>query len=69
MSFSLIRECIIRFDAHSCYVFMGDKAGEIHIFKLGEGQSLKAITTLKGHSGMCFLQLSLSYSDFVNVMQ
>lgn len=47
----IILDLVTRFDPHSCYVFMGDRSGEIHVFKLGEEQSLKAITTLKGHSG------------------
>jgi len=40
----------LQFDSHSCYAFMGDRGGEIHVFKLSEN-SLKPVTILKGHSG------------------
>ena len=33
---------------------MGDRSGEIHVFKLNE-DSLKPVTTLKGHSGIFFI--------------
>lgn len=39
----------VQFDAHSCYVFMGCRSGEIHVIKLTE-EGLKPITILKGHS-------------------
>ena len=34
----------------SSYVFMGNDSGEIHVLRL-TADSLKLITTLKGHSG------------------
>ena len=39
----------IQFDRHSCYAFMGNRCGEIHVMKLTR-EGLKAITVLKGHS-------------------
>lgn len=44
----------LQFDSQSSYLFLGNNGGEIHVLKLSQN-GLKAITTLNGHSGRCFV--------------
>ena len=49
---------MIRFDPDAKYVFVGDLSGQISVLRLSEEEfALVHVTTLKGHAGMCSLNV------------